>query len=861
MKLADLMLRASLALGLGEPGYCIAASSHVIQFFPHHLRARTLLGQALLDRGYPADAAVHFRHALEYDPENVVARAGLAAALEQEGNVRQAIEQLDRAVDIAPGSRDLREAKSTLSGLLRRDPDAPAGTAAVSLAARAKVLDTRGDHTDAAGLLAKAAAEHPDRPELALARADALWAAGRWEEACQAAAVIAGRFPTVLKAQAIIARHLLHTGDDAAAAAVIHDIRSTDPSDSILGPVLTPAGYRLPPFASLVELPDPGIDPSPAVEQAIAAGVADIPAPEPGHDYPEVESSGSSIKSAVADVARDVGKALVQVAQELVPTPEEAATIQRGGFAIVTIVSNLRRKYGERGAGRIQQRLGALRDILREKGYQAELLLLDQPEAMAALGLGPAHGDDAESIRNAVQGGAEVFRARQVTMDHLLLIGGPDILPYFRLGNPAEDDDEDVASDAPYAIGSRNYFAPGCAIGRMPDGLDGGPGFLLNQIERAIARVRDADLASLSGPRLLKKLNPFTRDPDAIQAFGYAAAVWQGAAEAVFGGMGHADDIRFCPPQSSQTLEGQWLHQRDFLVFNLHGTAHSPSWFGQKDDRYPEDFPLFPIAIGPDLLDDVDLEGAIVFTEACYGAHIVDKPVSDAMALRLLDRGAACVIGSTRIAYGSSEPPLTGADLLASLTWDYLLAGQTAGEALAHARIAYMNQATRRQGYLDGDDQKTLLSFHLLGDPAARLTVNPRRAAAQQATLAAKGLSQPKSLDAPLYCKVRAHSSQAQASLPKGDLLGRALRWLTRAAPDIGEAGAVIVPRATCDDPHVRAGEPCGSCAMAGAGDAAGTYVVTTHKSLSLADGTRIDRIARATVDGQGDLLKISVSK
>jgi len=79
--------------------------------------------------------------------------------------------------------------------------------------------------------------------------------------------------------------------------------------------------------------------------------------------------------------------------------------------------------------------------------------------------------------------------------------------------------------------------------------------------------------------------------------------------------------------------------------------------------------------------------------------------------------GSMGFVGSTVISYGSVGTPLIGADLLGWQFWKNLKDGQTAGEALMQAKIALVKEMTQRQGFLDGEDQKTLISFVLYGDP------------------------------------------------------------------------------------------------------------------------------------------------
>ena len=79
------------------------------------------------------------------------------------------------------------------------------------------------------------------------------------------------------------------------------------------------------------------------------------------------------------------------------------------------------------------------------------------------------------------------------------------------------------------------------------------------------------------------------------------------------------------------------------------------------------------------------------------------------------------VVGSTCIAYGAVATPLVAADLLGNYFWQQMKGGRTAGEALMLAKIDMAREMIKRQGFLDAEDQKTLLSFVLYGDPLATL--------------------------------------------------------------------------------------------------------------------------------------------
>jgi hypothetical protein len=110
----------------------------------------------------------------------------------------------------------------------------------------------------------------------------------------------------------------------------------------------------------------------------------------------------------------------------------------------------------------------------------------------------------------------------------------------------------------------------------------------------------------------------------------------------------------------------------------------------------------------------------IVFSEACFGANIINKSVEEAICLKFLDSGSQAVIGSTCTSYGSLTTPLIAADLLGKAFWNFLQQGYPAGESLRRAKIHLAREMNKRQGYLDGEDQKTLISFVLYGDPLAQ---------------------------------------------------------------------------------------------------------------------------------------------
>jgi hypothetical protein len=153
--------------------------------------------------------------------------------------------------------------------------------------------------------------------------------------------------------------------------------------------------------------------------------------------------------------------------------------------------------------------------------------------------------------------------------------------------------------------------------------------------------------------------------------------------------------------------------------YNLHGLEDSSCWYGQRDPLEQGNTPDYPVALTPDDLHRNGKSPKFIFSEACYGGHVFGKSEKESLALKFLSLGALGVVASTGIAYGSINTPLIAADLLGHIFWQSIKSGHTAGEALMQAKVGLVREMTYRQGYLDGEDQKTLISFVLYGDPLA----------------------------------------------------------------------------------------------------------------------------------------------
>ncbi len=166
--------------------------------------------------------------------------------------------------------------------------------------------------------------------------------------------------------------------------------------------------------------------------------------------------------------------------------------------------------------------------------------------------------------------------------------------------------------------------------------------------------------------------------------------------------------LKISPPIKSNTIETKWINKKKFFYFNLHGSEETKYWYGQKGENYP-------VAFSPKNLNDVNCSNAVIFSEACYGANIINKCLNDAISLKFLERKAICVVASTKIAYGPSEPPSTDADLLGKLFFKNVINKESFGIALMKAKQNFVVESLKK-GYLDSTEKKTLIEFVLYGD-------------------------------------------------------------------------------------------------------------------------------------------------
>jgi tetratricopeptide (TPR) repeat protein len=446
----------------------------------------------------------------------------------------------------------------------------------------------------------------------------------------------------------------------------------------------------------------------------------------------------------ISEPARIVQNKLEKLADEL-KRPHLAHEDGRfPTYVVFTTRGGLKAQYDTAIIQDIDSALKKLVEVIR--GYKINqelwgsmLFYADDAVCTQPYGLQPAAYNDAWQLKLIIADLDAALGKRGERIGALLIVGGPEIIPFHNLPNPVEDADADVPSDNPYAAKDNNYFISDWPVGRVSGGSSRDPSTLLSLLKEITNRYDKKAKRSTWYVRLIKYIRGLIKTglSKKLSSFGYTAAVWRRASLSVFRSIGNPDDLLISPPIHASDAPGSTctdnismsnnsrassclnLPDTHLAYFNLHGVPDASEWYGQCDPTQPEAGPEFPVAMRPEDIRNSGSAPRLVFTEACYGANIAGKSVDEAISLKFLASGTHAVVGSTCISYGSLSTPLSSADLLGRVFWNLLQEGFTAGESLRRAKIHLTREMNQRQGFLDAEDQKTLISFVLFGDPLA----------------------------------------------------------------------------------------------------------------------------------------------
>jgi hypothetical protein len=544
-------------------------------------------------------------------------------------------------------------------------------------------------------------------------------------------------------------------------------------------------------------------------------------------------------------------------------------------YVIFTTRSGLLKQYGEENFTLIDHELHHLVEAVASRKYwNALLYYADDPErapSRTTYQLRPAVATDPWELKLALVDLDAALGKNGEMIGAVLIVGGPEIVPFHNLPNPVDDYDTEIPSDNPYATRDENYFIPEWPVGRLPGGDGNNPKPLLQALAGMVNYHTAQEAPQVwyqhSWQQLSKaflRIWPFKSST--LPGAGYSAAIWRRASLSVFRKVGDPKHLFVSPPSQVRASEdepknGNGKH-KDFRLpkarlgyFNLHGLPDADEWYGQRDPSEPGEDTDFPMALRP---EDIGRSNGhpgnvpeVVFSEACYGANILSRKAEQAISLKFILSGSRAFVGSTVTAYGSISTPLIAADLLGLAFWHLLREGHPVGEALRRAKISLAREMHRRQGYLDGEDQKTLISFVCYGDPLTQMEEN---------RLGPKSVLRPTIIPEPVstICD-KCESPSSSESIPE-EVIAQVKHVVAQYLP--GMKGAHLA----YSQEHAGCTSHTHSCPTAQIGAKSiptllpNRQVVTLSKKIQK-NSKLHQQYARLTLDAEGKLVKLVVSR
>jgi len=303
--------------------------------------------------------------------------------------------------------------------------------------------------------------------------------------------------------------------------------------------------------------------------------------------------------------------------------------------------------------------------------------------------------DSSNSLKNCIEIQSAIEKVFH--QSYIFILGNENVIPFATWKNESEDSDEDVTSDFPYATfdlssvwnGQKYDFDSLIRVGRLPT-WKGENFYDFNQY---------FDNAK-KGIENLKQIVPY----------GLSALIWQNESNNEFSSI-FSKKVDTSPNLTRHNVDSNIPNNANLFFFNLHGSNETEYWYGQEGIEYPE-------AFSPQNISKIQ-NPYFLGVEACYGAIFEDgREKSDSIVQNALVSGCISFLGSSRIAYGTSNPPGSCADIVISNFLEKIKNGESSGDSFIFALKKLC------QNEMDDSDLKTLCEFSLFGDPTARIGEN-----------------------------------------------------------------------------------------------------------------------------------------
>ncbi len=203
---------------------------HILEHFPKHVTSYRLMGEASLEKGDYVEAANLFKRVLSVDPEDVIGYVGLGIIYDEQGALEEAMWQLERAFELTPGNAEIRGELQRLYS--ERDGTAPPRLK-LTPAALGRLYLKEELYQRAVDEFKGVLEEDPERADIQVALAEALWWSDQRRQAAEVCEDILEKFPNCLKANLILGEILSSSGREEEGQTLFRTAQAMDPENLV----------------------------------------------------------------------------------------------------------------------------------------------------------------------------------------------------------------------------------------------------------------------------------------------------------------------------------------------------------------------------------------------------------------------------------------------------------------------------------------------------------------------------------------------------------------------------------------------------------------------------------------------------
>jgi tetratricopeptide (TPR) repeat protein len=213
----------------------ISHCQQILRQYPKHVATYCLLGEACLEMGRHKEATDLFQRTLSADPENLMARVGLGIIYAVAGAQSEAIWQMERAYELAPGNPEVRrELEHFYVG--RNGEEKP--RLQLTRGGLGRLYARNGLYERAIAEFRSILSENPDSVDIRASLSEALWREGRRLEAVEACLDLVQVLPNCLKANLILGEIWVRGGHEDAGQEKLQVARALDPENLVAQEVM-----------------------------------------------------------------------------------------------------------------------------------------------------------------------------------------------------------------------------------------------------------------------------------------------------------------------------------------------------------------------------------------------------------------------------------------------------------------------------------------------------------------------------------------------------------------------------------------------------------------------------------------------